>query len=304
MDLSFITHTWWGAALFIIVCGHITIMCTSLYLHRSITHAGVTFNPVISFAMRMWLWFFTGMSTKHWVAVHRKHHVFTDTDGDPHSPVLNGWAQIMFFGVKYYRAAYQDPASMAQYTTGCPDDWVERHIFEPHKYTGPVLLLILNVLLFGFIAGPAIWLGQVLWVPFWAAGVVNGLGHTIGYRNYKVKDASRNIIPLGLLLSGEELHNNHHKYPSSAKFSKRWFEFDMGWNYIQTLRLFGLARVNMVQTGLADFKERARVRSLVISQAALHAREAAIERVHTATDAAKDMAQAATAPAVAQPAKM
>ena len=171
---------------------------------------------------------------------------------------------------------------MAQYTKGCPEDWVEHHVFEPHKYTGPVLLLVLNVLLFGFVVGPILWAGQVLWVPFWAAGVVNGLGHTIGYRNYKVKDASRNLIPVGLLLSGEELHNNHHKFPSSAKFSKRWFEFDMGWFYIQVLRVFGLARVKVVQNGLADFKAKAE-----------HAKEAAVARVHAATHAAKEMAHAA-----------
>lgn len=290
LDISFLTHTWYGAVLFIVFCGHVTIMCTSLYLHRSITHEAVRFSSPISMLMRLWLWFFTGMSTKHWVSVHRKHHVFTDVDGDPHSPLLNGWTQIMFFGVKYYRAAYADPAAMEKYTVGCPDDWMERHVFEPHKYTGPVLLLIINVLLFGFVAGPLLWLGQVLWVPFWAAGVVNGLGHTIGYRNYKVKDASRNLIPMGLLLSGEELHNNHHKFPSSAKFSKRWFEFDMGWTYIQMLRAFGLAKVKVVQNAKSDFKAKAE-----------HAKEVAVARVHAATTAAKEMAQAAkdaTAPAI------
>jgi stearoyl-CoA desaturase (delta-9 desaturase) len=298
MLLSFIAHTWWGALLFVIVCGHVTIMCTSLYLHRSITHDGVKFHPVISMAMRVWLWMFTAMGTKHWVAVHRKHHAFTDVEEDPHSPVVHGWKQIVFFGVKYYRNAYRDKDAMAQYTIGCPNDWVERRIFEPLKDVGLLLLLGIDILLFGFIAGTLVWGGQVLWVPFWAAGVVNGLGHTIGYRNYSVSDASRNIVPFGLLLSGEELHNNHHKFPSSAKFSKRWFELDMGWIYIQALRAFGLARVKVVQTGRIDFKVRARLAADHARVAAEHAREVALDTVHTATQAAKDIAHAKE-PAVA-----
>jgi len=251
-------------------------MCTSLYMHRSMAHQGVKFNPVISWAMRFWLWFFTGMSTREWVAVHRKHHAHCETEEDPHSPVIHGWAQILFFGVNYYRKAYRDPATMERFTKGCPNDVIERKLFMPHKVWGILILLAVDIALFGFITGPLVWGGQVLWVPFWAAGVVNGLGHTIGYRNYKVRDASRNLIPLGLLLSGEELHNNHHKFPSSARFSMRWFEFDMGWWYIQALRLIGLAKVKVVQSGAADFKERARL-----------AKEAAIDRVIHAAVAPK-----------------
>jgi stearoyl-CoA desaturase (delta-9 desaturase) len=288
MDLSFVTHTWWGALLFIVLCGHLTVMCTSLYMHRAMAHQGVHFHPVVSWAMRWWLWLFTGMSTREWVAVHRKHHAYCETEEDPHSPVIHGWAQILFLGVKYYRDGYRDAATMERFTKGCPNDVIERKLFIPHKMLGLFVLLAIDLLLFGFIAGPLVWLGQVLWVPFWAAGVVNGLGHTIGYRNYKVRDESRNIIPIGLLLSGEELHNNHHKFPSSAKFSKRWFELDMGWVYITALKLVGLARVKVVQQGIPNFKRATHS----AKEAAMEARDAAIVRARDAAHTAKDAANA------------
>ena len=281
MNLSFLTHTWYGPVLFVVLTGHLTIMCTSLYLHRAMTHNGLSLHPIASWAMRVWLWIFTGMNTREWVAVHRKHHAFVETEDDPHSPVIHGWSQILFFGLKYYQKAYRDPAVIEQFSKGCPTDVIERKVFR-HKSVGLVILLAMDILIFGFIVGPIVWLGHVAWVPFWAAGIVNGLGHTVGYRNYKVKDASRNIIPFGFLLSGEELHNNHHKFPSSAKFSKRWFEIDMGWWYIQALRVFGLAKVEVVHHAAPNFK-----------QAALHARETAIEKVHEATIAAKEAAQQA-----------
>jgi len=263
-------------------------MCTSLYMHRAMAHQGVTFHPIISWAMRIWLWIFTGMSTRQWVAVHRKHHAFCETEEDPHSPVIHGWHQILFFGVKYYRDAYNDPTTMEKFTKGCPNDVIERKIFMPHKMLGLFILLAIDFLLFGFVMGSAIWLGQVLWVPFWAAGVVNGLGHTIGYRNYKVRDASRNIIPLGILLSGEELHNNHHKYPASAKFSKRWFEFDMGWFYIKALSLFSLAKVKVVHEGLPNFKRAAQEAAHNAAERAAQAAEKAAHAAHAARDAARD----------------
>ena len=289
MDFSFVTHTWWGATLFVVLCGHLTIMCTSLFMHRAMAHQAVVFHPVVAWAMRWWLWLFTGMSTRQWVAVHRKHHAFCETEEDPHSPVVHGWANILFFGVKYYRIGYSDEATMERFTKGCPNDVIERKLFVPHKMLGLILLMGIDFLLFGFMTGSLVWLGQVLWVPFWAAGVVNGLGHTIGYRNYKVRDASRNIVPIGFLLSGEELHNNHHKFPSSAKFSKRWFEFDMGWFYIQALRLIGLARVKVVQEGIPNFKRAALEAATQAKEAAIHAKEAAIHAKDSATHA-KDAA--------------
>ena len=286
-----ILHSWWGETLFVIITGHLTIMCTSLYMHRSQAHQGVEFNPVVSWAMRWYLWLFTGMSTRQWVAVHRKHHAFCETENDPHSPVILGWASVLFFGVKYYRDAYNDPTTMERFTSGTPNDWIERNIFTPHKIIGIVILLAIDVLIFGFVAGPLVWLGQVLWVPFWAAGVVNGLGHTIGYRNYAVRDESRNMVPFGFLLSGEELHNNHHKFPASARFSQRWFELDMGWMYIQALRLFGLAKVKVVHQGIPTFKRSA----LAAKEAAL---EKAMEAGHAVSEAmshAKEVAKEAAA---------
>jgi len=261
-------------------------------MHRAMAHQGVKLHPIVAWGMRWWLWLFTGMSTREWVAVHRKHHAFCETEEDPHSPVIHGWKQILFFGVKYYRNGYRDPATMERFTKGCPNDWVERNIFIPHKVIGLVILAAIDFSIFngfssisfmGVLASALVWAGQVTWVPFWAAGVVNGLGHTIGYRNYKVKDQSRNIIPLGLLLSGEELHNNHHKFPSSAKFSKRWFELDMGWWYINALRLIGMAKVKVVQSGLPNFKAS-------MQAAAESAKVAAMERARSAADSARGAA--------------
>ncbi len=246
MDFSTLFHTWWGLSLFVVIAGHITIMCTSLYLHRSLTHNSITFNPIVAFPMRVWLWIVTGMSAQQWVAVHRKHHAHCETENDPHSPVVHGWAQILFLGVKYYRRAYQDKETIALYGKGVPRDFMETYFFEPMKYGGPGLLLVLCVYFLGWVSGPLVWTGLVLWVPFWAAGVVNGLGHTIGYRNFVVDDESRNLGPIGLLLSGEELHNNHHKHPSSAKFSVKWYEFDMGWTYITIFKFFHLATLRTI----------------------------------------------------------
>lgn len=293
MDLSFLTTTWWGALIVVVLCGHLTIMCTSLYMHRSMAHQGVEFHPVVGWAMRIWLWIFTGMSTRQWVAVHRKHHAFCETEEDPHSPVIHGWHQILFFGVRYYRDAYNDPKTMEKFTKGCPNDIIERKLFMPHKMIGLFILLAIDYLIFGYLMGSVIWLGQVLWVPFWAAGVVNGLGHTIGYRNYKVRDESRNIVPFGMLLSGEELHNNHHKYPASAKFSKRWFEIDMGWWYIQALSLVRLAKVKVVHEGLPNFKKAAQEAAHNVSGKAASAAQAARVAVHDAAEAVHEAAEAA-----------
>lgn len=270
----------------------------SLFMHRSMAHQGVEFNPVIAWGMRWWLWFFTGMSTRQWVAVHRKHHAYCETEEDPHSPVVLGWAEVLFFGVKYYRMAYSDPTTMERFTKGCPDDFFERNVFMPHKMLGIMILLMVDVLIFGFIAGPIVWLAQVLWVPFWAAGVVNGLGHTIGYRNYAVRDESRNLMPIGWLLSGEELHNNHHKFPASAKFSQRWFEFDMGWVYIQTMRLVGLATVKVVHEGPANFKRSAKAAKDAAYDKAVEAGQVVTDAVSHAKEAAQQQIASVKAPPV------
>lgn len=304
MDLSFLTATWWGPLLTVVICGHLTIMSMSLYMHRSMAHSGVEFHPIIAWAMRFWLWFFTGMSTREWVAVHRKHHAFCETEEDPHSPVVHGWLNILFLGVFYYKKAYKDPSTMERFTKGCPNDVIERKLFMPHKYLGIFVVMAIDILVFGWLTGSLVWLGQVLWTPFWAAGVVNGLGHFVGYRNYRVRDESRNLFPVGVLLIGEELHNNHHKFPASSKFSQRWFEIDMGWVYIQAMRLIGMAKVKVVHSGLPNFKqateaarqaamEKVEHAKLAATTAAREGVEHAKERVEHAKEAAQEAIQSA-----------
>jgi stearoyl-CoA desaturase (delta-9 desaturase) len=183
------------------------------------------------------------MVTKEWVACHRKHHAYVDREGDPHSPVLQGLVQILFFGVFYYRKAFKDPNILKEFGYGTPEDWIERKILTPYNIVGVFILLAIELFLFGWLSGGIIWGLQMTWVPFWAAGVVNGVGHKFGYRNFETSDNSRNVSPIGIWLSGEELHNNHHKDPKAAKFSVKWWEFDLGWAYINLMRMFGLARV-------------------------------------------------------------
>ena len=221
---------------------HITIACVTLYLHRSQAHRAVEFHPVVSHFMRLWLWLTTGQVTKQWVAVHRKHHRFTEQVGDPHSPHVFGIWQVLFKGAFLYHSASKDTAMVQQYGAGTPDDWIERVIYTPHSRLGILLMLIIDLLFFGP-WGLIVWGVQMLWIPFWAAGVVNGVGHWIGYRNGDTKDHSRNISPIGIIIGGEELHNNHHLEPASPKLSRKTWEFDIGWFYIRTLTLLGLAKV-------------------------------------------------------------
>ena len=221
---------------------HITIACVTLYLHRSQAHRAVEFHPVVSHFMRAWLWLTTGMVTKQWVAIHRKHHRFTDEPDDPHSPVHYGIWRVLFKGAGLYHSASKDAAMVRQYGVGTPDDWIEKNLYTPHSRLGILLMLVIDLLLFGP-WGLIVWGIQMLWIPFWAAGVVNGVGHWWGYRNGTTKDASRNISPWGIVIGGEELHNNHHLAPASAKLSVKPWEFDLGWFYIRTLSMLGLAKV-------------------------------------------------------------
>ena len=216
-------------------------MCVTLFLHRSQAHRAVTFHPVLNHFMRFWLWLTTGMVTKEWVAVHRKHHQASDTPADPHSPAIYGIWNILFKGVWYYKQAAKNPEVM-KLGVGTPNDWLERNVYTPYSASGILLLLAIDILLFGWI-GIIVWAVQMLWIPLWAAGVINGLAHWVGYRNYDVKDTSRNLLPIGVWIGGEELHNNHHGNGTSAKFSKRWFEVDIGWIYIKTLQLLHLAKL-------------------------------------------------------------
>jgi len=225
-----------------LVMTHITIACVTLYLHRSQAHRAVEFNPVVAHFMRFWLWLTTGMVTKQWVAIHRKHHRFSDVPGDPHSPHVYGIQQVFFKGAVLYHEASKDRVMVDSYGVGTPADWLELYLYTPHSRLGIGILLVLNTLIFGW-WGPVVWGIQMLWIPLWAAGVINGIGHWIGYRNGETKDHSRNIVPWGIIIGGEELHNNHHLDPASARLSKNWYEFDIGWMYIRILSAIGLAKL-------------------------------------------------------------
>jgi len=228
--------------LYTLAVTHITIVCVTLYLHRSQTHRGVEFHPAVAHLMRFWLWLTTGMRTREWVAVHRLHHRHSDQAGDPHSPHVWGLGRVITQGALLYSQAAQDTEMVLVYGSGTPDDWIERHVYTPHNFAGVALMLVINVAIWGS-WGILIWALQMIWIPFWAAGVVNGLAHWWGYRNNETRDQSRNICPIGIMIGGEELHNNHHQDPANPRLSAKWWEFDAGWFYIQLLRALGLARV-------------------------------------------------------------
>lgn len=241
--------SWATWVIYFVVMTQATIISVTLYLHRSQAHRGVEFHPVLAHAFRFWCWLTTGMVTRQWVAVHRKHHAKCETAGDPHSPQVYGIRAVLWRGVDLYEEAAADEETLAAYGTGVPDDWIERHLYARWSALGPTLLALLSLVLFG-IVGIAIWALQMAWIPFWAAGVVNGLGHWCGYRNFETADTSTNLVPWGLIVGGEELHNNHHAFPSSAKFSQRRFEFDGGWALICLLGKLGLAQVRRVAPAL------------------------------------------------------
>ena len=228
--------------IYTLIVTHITIICVTLYLHRSQSHRGVEFHSVLAHAMRFWLWLTTGMTTKQWVAVHRKHHQNTDVDGDPHSPHVFGIWNLLFGGVKYYNRASSDATMIMKYGMGTPKDWIERKLYTPHHRLGILLMLIIDLLLFGP-WGFLVWGVQMIWIPFFAAGVINGVGHWWGYRNTDTKDKSTNLMPWGIWIGGEELHNNHHADIANPKFSQKWWEFDVGYFYIRVLSALGLARI-------------------------------------------------------------
>jgi fatty-acid desaturase len=222
------------------VMTHITIVCVTLYLHRHSAHNSLDLHPVLKHFFRFWLWFTTAQNTKEWTAIHRKHHAKCETEEDPHSPVVKGIRKVFWQGAELYAEA-ATPETLERYGQRTPEDWLERKVYTPHKGLGIALLAVMNLLLFG-VNGIWIWAIQMMWIPFWAAGVVNGIGHWFGYRNYECADNARNVSPIGFLIGGEELHNNHHTYPNSSKLSRRWFEVDVGWGYIRLFQLFGLAK--------------------------------------------------------------
>jgi stearoyl-CoA desaturase (delta-9 desaturase) len=233
----------WGELLiYLLVVTQLTIFSVTLYLHRSQAHRAVDFHPVLAHFFRFWSWLTTSMITKEWAAIHRKHHAKCETEEDPHSPQFKGIDTVMWRGVELYRDARTQREDIEKYGKGCPDDWIERHLYTPHATMGPTLLLFISFALFGF-AGVAVWAIQMLWIPFWAAGIVNGLGHWWGYRNFETTDTATNLTPWGFWIGGEELHNNHHAFPSSAKFALRKWEFDIGWSAIRLLEKLRLAKV-------------------------------------------------------------
>lgn len=240
LDLSL-----WGYIIAALLLTHITIASVTIFLHRHQAHKALELHPMISHFFRFWIWLTTATNTKEWVAVHRKHHAKCETREDPHSPQVLGLNKVLWQGAFLYHRQAKDTNSLNTYGKGTPEDWVERVLYTRFNILGVVLMLVIDIVLFG-LAGILIWVTQMVWIPFWAAGVINGIGHDWGYRNHECPDASTNIIPWGVVVGGEELHNNHHAYSSSAKFSSKWWELDMGWMYICLLERIGLARVKKV----------------------------------------------------------
>ncbi|KTD18194.1 DesA family fatty acid desaturase [Legionella jordanis] len=245
LNLSF-----WGYVIATIVLTQITIAAVTIYLHRHQTHRALTLHPIVSHFFRFWLWLTTGMITGEWVAIHRKHHAYSDAEGDPHSPKVFGLKKVFWEGAELYRAATKDKEMIAKYSHGTPNDWIERNLYSRFSSKGILLMLLLDLLFFG-LPGISIWAIQMMWIPIHAAGVINGIGHFWGYRNFECPDAATNILPWGFWIGGEELHNNHHTFASSAKFSIKWWEFDIGWFYIRCLSLLGLAKVKKLPPKLA-----------------------------------------------------
>ncbi|RZT95334.1 DesA family fatty acid desaturase [Rivibacter subsaxonicus] len=234
--------SWWQVLLFTLVVTHITIAAVTIYLHRAQAHRALDLHPAVSHFFRFWLWLTTGMVTREWVAIHRKHHAKCETEEDPHSPQTRGIKTVLLQGAELYRAESKNMETISKFSHGTPDDWIERNLYTRYSWQGVGLMLLINLTLFGAI-GAAVWAVQMLWIPINAAGIINGLGHWWGYRNFEAPDASTNISPWGVMIGGEELHNNHHTYPTSAKFSVKPYEFDIGWVYISLLSKLGLATV-------------------------------------------------------------
>jgi len=228
--------------IYTLIVTHITIVAVTLFLHRGQAHKGIIFHPILSHFFRFWLWLTTGMVTKQWVAIHRKHHVYSDKEGDPHSPHVFGIWRVFTKGAGLYHLASKDTEMVEKFGVGTPDDWIESNIYTPHSRLGILLMLVIDLVLFGP-WGFLVWGVQMLWIPFWAAGVINGLGHWWGYRNGETREQSRNLIPWGIVIGGEELHNNHHLNPASARLSRRWFELDIGYLWLRLFSLVGLASI-------------------------------------------------------------
>ncbi len=276
VDLNF-----WGYVLVTFLMVQFTFMAVTLYLHRDATHRSLDLHPALRHVFRFWLWMSSGMLTREWVAVHRKHHARCETAEDPHSPMVLGLKKVLLEGAELYKEAARTPGLLEKYGRGTPDDWMERNVYSKHRALGIVLMVIIDLVLFG-VPGIIIIGVQMLAVPLMAAGVINGIGHHTGYRNFECSDAARNIVPWGFIVAGEELHNNHHAFPSSAKFSVRPWEFDIGWLFIQVFSFFGLAKVRRVAPSLTRAQPRADV-DLETLRAVL------VNRMHVLRDYARDV---------------
>ena len=242
LSYGLLNLSWWEIVLYTLATTHITIASVTIYLHRHQAHRAMDLHAIPAHFFRFWLWIGTGQVTREWVSIHRKHHAKCETSEDPHSPVAHGIKKVFWQGAELYRAESKNQETLKKYSQGCPNDWIERNVYSRFSWQGVGLMMILDLALFGA-AGLAVWAVQMVWIPFTAAGVINGIGHYWGYRNFEAADASTNIVPWGILIGGEELHNNHHTYPTSAKFSVKPYEFDIGWVYISLLEMIGLARV-------------------------------------------------------------
>jgi stearoyl-CoA desaturase (Delta-9 desaturase) len=248
--------SWWQILLYTLVTTHITISAVTIFLHRAQAHRALELGPVPSHFFRFWLWIGTGMLTKEFVAVHRKHHAKCETDEDPHSPQTRGLKALLLTGVELYKAEAANAPTLEKYGVGTPDDWLERNLYTRYSWHGVGLMLLLDLFLFGAI-GAVVWAVQMIWIPWWATGIINGVGHYWGYRNFEAPDASRNVSPWGVLIGGEELHNNHHTYPTSARFSVKPYEFDIGWTYIRAMEAIGWAKVRKTVPRMALGEVRA-----------------------------------------------
>jgi len=248
--LDFLSHgllhfSWWQIVVFTLVVTHVTILGVTIYLHRCQAHRALELHPIVSHFFRLWLWMSTGMLTGQWASIHRKHHAKCETEEDPHSPQTRGIWKVLLEGAELYRAEAKNEETMRKYGHGTPNDWIERNLYSKYTTLGVSMMLVIDVALFG-IVGLTVWAVQMVWIPFWAAGVVNGIGHFWGYRNFNAADASTNLFPIGIVIGGEEMHNNHHTFATSAKFSNKWYEFDIGWMYIRILSAFKLAKVKKI----------------------------------------------------------
>ncbi|MEO5701272.1 MAG: fatty acid desaturase [Casimicrobiaceae bacterium] len=259
---------WWGIVIVALVLTHVTIASVTIYLHRHQAHRGLDLHPIASHFFRFWLWLTTGMVTKEWVAIHRKHHAKCETEEDPHSPQVRGIRKVFWQGAELYRDEAKNAETLDKYGRGTPDDWIERNLYTRFSWEGVGLMLVINVILFGPL-GLTIWAVQMAWIPVTAAGIINGIGHYWGYRNFACADAATNIVPWGIIIGGEELHNNHHAYGTSAKLSSRWYEFDIGWMYIRILSFLGLAQVRKVAPKLKVAADAKHVPDLATLQAVI-----------------------------------